>query len=281
MNRLSDERRARIIAALCDGASIRATCRMTGTAKGTVLKLLAELGEVCLDYQRRQMRGLHCRRIQVDEIWSFVGAKDRNVAPADKGNGKGDVWTWTAICADTKLIPCFHVGARDAEAARVFLEDLASRLAHRVQLTSDGHKAYLSAVESAFKWNGVDYAMLVKLYGHAEEQVRRYSPAEVVGTEKTVIMGKPDDVHISTSFVERQNLTMRMSMRRFTRLTNAFSKKLANHQHALAIHFMYYNYARPHATLTKANRGIHQTPAMAAGITDRVWTVADMASMIP
>jgi IS1 family transposase len=280
VNRLSLERRARIIAALCDGVSIRATCRMTGTAKGTVLRLLADLGAVCQDYQRRHMVGLHCRLLQCDEIWSFVGAKERNVPKQNKGNGKGDVWTWTAICADTKLVPCWHVGGRDAEAARLFMEDLASRLAHRVQLTTDGHRAYLTAVEGAFKWNGVDYAMLVKLYGHADES-GRYSPPEVVGTEKHVIMGRPDEAHVSTSYVERQNLTMRMQMRRFTRLTNAFSKKLENHMAAISLHFMYYNYCRPHATLTKANGGIYKTPAMAAQLTDRVWTVADLAAMIP
>jgi IS1 family transposase len=279
MNRLSAERRARIIAALCDGASIRATCRMTGTAKGTVLKLLAELGEVCLDYQRRNMAGLQCRRIQCDEIWAFVGAKEKHVTEADKANGMGDVWTWTAICADTKLVPCWHVGARDAEAARLFIEDLASRLAHRVQLSTDGHKAYLTAVEGTFGWNGVDFATLVKLYSNTARS--GYSPPEMTGTEKRVIMGNPDERHISTSFVERQNLTMRMQMRRFTRLTNGFSKKLANHLHAVSLHFMYYNYCRPHATLTKAAGGIHTTPAMAAKITDRVWTVLDLASMIP
>jgi IS1 family transposase len=253
---------------------------MTGTAKGTVLRLLADLGAVCQDYQRRQMVGLHCRLLQCDEIWSFVGAKERNVPKPDKGNGKGDIWTWTAICADTKLVPCWHVGGRDAEAARLFMEDLASRLAHRVQLTTDGHRAYLTAVEGAFKWNGVDYAMLVKLYGHPDES-GRYSPPEVIGTEKHVIMGRPDEAHVSTSYVERQNLTMRMQMRRFTRLTNAFSKKLENHMHAISLHFMYYNYCRPHSTLTKANGGIYKTPAMAAQLTDRVWTVADIAGMIP
>lgn len=281
MNRLSAERRAQVLSALVEGSSVRATCRMTGTAKGTVLKLLAEIGDACLSYQREQFVNLSCQRIQVDEIWSFVGAKDRNIPMDQKASGeRGDVWTWTAICADTKLVPCWHVGMRDAEAALLFLTDLQERLAHRVQLTSDGHMAYLSAVEAAFGWNGVDYAMLKKMYGHAPEGTRRYSPPVCIGAEKEPIMGKPASEHISTSFAERQNLTMRMQMRRFTRLTNAFSKKLENHMHAISLHFMHYNYCRPHTTLTKANKGIHMTPAMAAGLTDRVWKLSDVVALL-
>lgn len=281
MNRLSAVRRTAIIAALVEGNSVRATCRITGTAKGTVLKLLAEVGEACLTFQRAQLVVLPCKRIQCDEVWSFIGAKERNVARSLKGTGLGDVWTWTAICADTKVVPCWHVGSRDAEAGRLFMEDLASRLAARVQLTTDGHKAYLSAVEGAFGWNGVDYAMLVKLYGEAPDGARRYSPPEVVGTEVHWIMGNPDPMHVSTSFAERQNLTMRMNMRRFTRLTNAFSKKLENHMHALSLHFMHYNFCRPHMTLTKANGGIHTTPAMAARVADHVFKLEEIVALLP
>ena len=281
MNRLPAERRARIIAALVEGASVRATCRMTGSAKGTVLKLLREVGAACLAFQRSQMQNLPCKRIQCDEIWSFVGARERTIAPADKGNGRGDVWTWTAICADTKLVPCWHVGARDADAAYLFMEDLASRLAHRVQLTTDGLNQYLTAVEDAFGWNGVDYAMLVKVYGEAHGGTPRYSPPPLLRAEMHWKMGAPEIAHISTSFVERQNLTMRMQMRRFTRLTNGFSKKLENHCHAVSLHFMHYNFSRPHMALTKANGGIHTTPAMAAGLTDRVWKIEDIVGLLP
>lgn len=280
MNRLSPERRALVLSALVDGSSIRATCRITGTAKNTVVKLLEDVGAACLAFQRATLVNLPCTRIQCDEIWSFVGAKERTIAPADKGQGRGDVWTWTALCADTKLVPCWHLGARDADAAAYFMEDLASRLANRVQLTTDGHKAYLSAVEKAFGWNGVDYAMLVKLYGQAPEGQRRYSPPEIIGIEKQWVMGMPAKADVSTSFVERQNLTMRMNMRRFTRLTNAFSKKLDNHAHAVSLHFMSYNFGRPHSTLTKANGGIHTTPAMAAGVTDRVWKMSDIVALL-
>ncbi|MBI5601461.1 MAG: IS1 family transposase [Gemmatimonadetes bacterium] len=283
MNRLSPDRRAAIVRALVDGASIRAACRMTGSAKGTALRLLAEVGEACLDYQRRTLVNLPCKRIQCDEIWSFVGAKEKNTPEELRGTGeRGDCWTWTAICADTKLIPCWHVGPRDAIAATIFLEDLAGRLASRVQLTTDGHRAYLSAVEQAFGWNGVDYAMLVKLYGDglSRETSRRYSPAECVGTEITPIMGNPDPIHVSTSYAERANLTIRMSSRRYTRLTNGYSKKMQNHLWAISLHFMYYNFCRPHHTLTKANGGIHVTPAMAAGVTDRVWKVGDVLALL-
>lgn len=281
MNRLTLARRTAVLRTLVDGNSVRATCRITDTAKGTVLRLLADAGAMCLDFQRRALVGLPCKRLQCDEIWSFVGAKERNIAPNDKGNGRGDVWTWTAICADTKIVPCWHVGARDADAARLFMEDLALRLASRVQITTDGHKAYLSAVEGAFGWFGADYAMLVKLYGQTPEGQRRYSPPEVVGAEKKTVMGHPNEADVSTSYVERQNLTMRMNMRRFTRLTNGFSKKLENHMHAISLHFMHYNFARPHTTLTRAAGGIHTTPAMAAGVADRVWKVEDIAALVP
>jgi IS1 family transposase len=253
---------------------------MTGAAKGTVLKLLAEVGEACADYQNRHLVQLPCKTLQCDEIWSFVGAKERNVPVAERGNGRGDAWTWTAICSDTKLIPCWHIGRRDADAAATFMEDLASRLANRVQLTADGLNAYLGAVEGAFGWNGVDYAMLVKLYGQGPEGQRRYSPPEIVGTEKNWVMGKPDADLISTSDVESHNLTMRMRNRRMTRLTNGYSKKLENHMHALSLYFMAYNFVHVHNTLTKARKGVHTTPAMAAGVTDHVWKVEEIVSLL-
>lgn len=282
MNRLSTEKRTAILAALCEGASINSTARQTGVSKVTILKLLAEVGQAVLDYQRSTLVNLPCKKIQVDEVWSFVGCKERRVPREERGMGRGDAWTWTAICADTKLVPCWHVGARDAEAAHLFMEDLASRLATRVQLTTDGLRQYLVAVEGAFGWNGVDYAMLVKLYGEAPEgPQRRYSPARLLSTEKTWVMGDPDEKHVSTSYVERQNLTMRMNIRRLTRLTNGFSKKIENHVHAIALYFMHYNFCRKHETLTKAAGGIHTTPAMAAGVADHVWKIEEIVALIP
>jgi IS1 family transposase len=281
MNRLSTEQRARILFALCEGASINATARQTGASKVTILKLLAEIGTASLDYQRKTLVGLPCKRVQCDEIWSFVGCKEKRVPRDEKGRGRGDAWTWTAICADTKVIPCWHIGRRDADAALLFMRDLASRLATRVQLTSDGLRHYLSAVEGAFGWNGVDYAMLVKLYGEAPEgPQRRYSPAKLISAEKTWIMGNPDEDHVSTSYAERQNLTMRMNIRRLTRLTNGFSKKIENHIHAIALYFMYYNFCRKHETLTKAANGIHTTPAMAAGVSDHVWKLEEIIGLL-
>jgi IS1 family transposase len=280
MNRLSTARRAAILRSLIEGSSVRSTCRIVGAAKGTVLKLLVEVGDACADYQNRHLVQLQSTVVQCDEIWSFVGAKERNVPPTERGLGKGDVWTWTAICADTKLVPCWHVGRRDADAATIFMEDLASRLAHRVQLTTDGHIAYLRAVEGAFGWNGVDYAMLVKLYGPGPEGTRRYSPPQIKSTEKTWVMGQPDEKLVSTSYVESANLTMRMRNRRMTRLTNGYSKKLENHMHALSLYFMAYNFVHVHSTLTKANGGVHTTPAMAAGVTDHVWKVDEIVRLI-
>lgn len=272
MNQLDNKRRAQVIAALVEGNSIRATVRMTGVAKNTIVKLLAEVGEACLEYQDKAFQNLSCNRIQCDEIWSFVGAKAKNV-PAEKQGvfGFGDVWTWVAMDSDTKLVPCWHVGKRDAKAAYDFITDLAGRLKHRTQLTTDGHKAYLEAVEAAFGCD-VDYAMLVKIYGKSQEEVR-YSPAECVGAEKRAISGNPILKDISTSHIERQNLTMRMSMRRFTRLTNGFSKKIENHVHAISLHYMYYNFVRVHKTL-------RCTPAMAAGVTKTLWTLDDMLNAI-
>lgn len=273
MNRLSRAKRTQIITALVEGNSIRATCRITSTAKGTVLRLLAEIGEVCAEYQHEYLRNLTCRRVQCDEIWAFCYAKDKNVPDEYKGVfGYGDVWTWSAICADTKLVPSWMVGGRDAGTAKLFLRDLASRLAHRVQLTTDGWGPYLVAVEDVFGID-IDYAMLAKLYGPEPEQEKRYSPAKCVGAERRKIRGNPDAKHISTSYAERQNLTMRMSMRRFTRLTNAFSKKLANLEAALALHYMHYNFCRVHKTLGT-------TPAVAAGVADHEWRVEEIVALL-
>ena len=281
MNQLTAERRVQVLHALCEGNSIRSTARLTACAVNTVVKLLKEVGSACLEYQDEVMRDLPCTKLQCDEIWSFVYAKAKNVPAEHKGEfGYGDVWTWTALDADTKLVPCWRVGGRDGYDAWVFMKDLAARLANRVQLTADGHKPYLEAVEGAFG-SDVDYAMLVKLYGPpqvSKEARRRYSPTECVGTANKVIQGQPDQAHISTSYVERQNLTMRMSMRRFTRLTNVFSKKLENHMHALSLYFAFYNFCRPHAALS---RPYSKTPAMAAHLTTRVWDIRDLLSLLP
>src|SRR5229473_1080110 len=273
MNKLTNERRAQIIAALVEGNSLRATARMTGVAFNTVLKLLPEIGQACEEYQRRVFRNLPCKRIQCDEIWSFCYAKDKNV-PADKRGqfGFGDVWTWVALCADTKLVVTWAIGTRGAGTAYEFMHDLAQRLANRVQLTTDGHRVYLQAVESAFG-SEIDYAMLVKLYGNDRESETRYSPAECIGCRSVAITGNPKPKDISTSFVERQNLTMRMQMRRFTRLTNAFSKKIENHANAVELHFMFYNFCRIHKTL-------RVTPAMAAGITNKLWTLEEVVGLL-
>ncbi len=274
MNKLSTKERVQIIAALVEGNSIRATCRMTGAAKGTVLKLLVDLGKACAKYQDEKLRGLSCKQIQCDEIWSFCYAKEKNVPEEMKGKlGFGDVWTWTAIDADSKLIVSYLVGDRSAVYARKFIDDLASRLAHRVQLTTDGYKAYLNAVETAFGAE-IDYAMLDKIYNAPPRDGQaRYSPADCCGTRKIKIKGNPDIKKVSTSYVERQNLTMRMSMRRMTRLTNAFSKKIENQAHAVALHFMHYNFCRVHQTL-------RITPAMEAKIADHVWTLEEIAGLL-
>jgi IS1 family transposase len=275
MNKLSLEERAKILYLLCEGMSIRAIPRLTGASKNTVSKLLIDAGKACAAYHDANLRDVKASRVQVDEIWSFTYAKQKNVATAkDAPEGAGDTWTWTAIDADSKLIVSYLVGGRDAEYAMWFMDDLAARLPNRVQLTSDGHRAYLEAVEGAFG-SDVDYAQLVKLYGSlgGNTPERRYSPGECNGIRKRMVEGKPDADHISTSYVERQNLTMRMHMRRFTRLTNAFSKKVENHAHAVALHMMYYNFVRIHKTL-------RVTPAMAAGVTDRLWEIADIAKLV-
>jgi IS1 family transposase len=274
MNNLPAERQIAVIAALVEGNSIRATVRMTGVAKDTVTKLLARIGQVCAEYQDKELRNLPCKRIQCDEIWSFCYAKEKNVPRDLRGKfGYGDVWTWTALCADTKLVPCWRIGGRSAWDAQHFMYDLAARLANRVQLTTDGHRVYLDAVELAFGTK-IDYAMLVKLYGNEPKQKEtRYSPATCIGAIPTSITGNPDPKHISTSYVERQNLTMRMQMRRFTRLTNAFSKKIENHEHAIALHFMHYNFCRVHQAL-------RVTPAMAANVTNHVWDISDIVALL-
>ena len=242
MNKLKIEKQVQVVAALVEGTSINATCRMTGTAKNTVLKLLADIGPVCLDYQDKAFRNLTCKRLQCDEIWSFCYAKEKNVPKEKKGCfGYGDMWTFTAICADTKLVPSWYVGSRTIEDATIFLKDLDGRLQNRVQLTTDGHKMYLWAVDNAFGGD-VDFSQLHKIYGSAPDAEVRYSPAECIGVEAKKVQGNPDDEHISTSYVERQNLTMRMSMRRFTRLTNGFSKKAENLVHAVSLYFMHYNF---------------------------------------
>ena len=275
MNILPIEKRVQIIQLLVEGNSMRSVERIVGCSINTVTKLLVEVGQACADYQDKAMRNLNCKRVQCDEIWSFVYAKERNVPDEFKDVfGYGDVYTWTAIDADTKLIPSWLVGTRGSVSAKLFIDDLASHLSNRVQLTTDGHKAYLEAVEGAFG-GGVDYAMLVKLYGENQpEDRRKYSLSHYKGNIKGVVSGNPEKEHISTSYVERQNLTMRMHMRRFTRLTNGFSKKVGNHANAVSLHFMYYNFAKIHKSL-------RVTPAMEAGISDHVWSIEEIARLVP
>jgi IS1 family transposase len=277
MNRLPLERRAQLIGLLAEGNSLRAASRLADVSINTVTKLLLDIGAACEEYQDKALKNLKCRRIQCDEIWAFVYAKSKNVPEAHKGEfGYGDVWTWTALDADTKLVPSWAVGRRDGFTASAFIRDLADRLATRVQLTTDGHKVYLEAVEGAFG-NAIDYAMLVKTYeGDSSKHTpaeRRYSPAVCTGEFKQRVTGDPDPDYISTSYVERQNLSMRMGMRRFTRLTNAFSKKVDNHKAAVALYFMHYNFARIHKTL-------RVTPAMEAGVSDHVWGLDEIARLV-
>lgn len=272
MNKLSREKQVQIVSCLVEGNSLRSITRICDVSINTVTKLLVDLGSVCADYQDRALRNLKCKRVQCDEIWSFCYAKAKNV-PADKKGtfGFGDIWTWVAIDADTKLVASFMVGNRDLRTARIFIDDLRSRLANRIQLTTDGLRVYLDAVEGAFG-SDIDYGVLVKLYESTQEEAR-YSPAVCVSAEAKIIQGKPDFAHISTSYVERQNLTMRMGMRRFTRLTNGFSKKVENHAYHVALHYMYYNFCRIHKSL-------RVTPAMEAGVEDHVWTIQDLVSLL-
>lgn len=273
MNKLDRATRAKILTLLCEGMSIRAITRVMGVGKNTVARLLIDAGVACAAYQDRVLRNLPCERVQVDEIWSFVYAKQAHVAGAKRAPmTAGDVWTWTAICADTKLIASFYIGDRGYGCASAFIGDLKERLARRVQLTSDGHRSYLAAVEEQIG-DDVDYAMLAKIYGNEPHGEKRYSPAVCLGAEKKVITGSPDPQYISTSYAERANLTMRMHMRRFTRLTNAFSKKLENHVCAIALHTMFYNFVRMHQTLK-------MSPAMAAGVTKRLWEMTDVVDLI-
>lgn len=282
MNRLSTERRGQVVACLVEGMSIRATVRVTGVAKNTVVKLLADLGQACSNYQDKTRRNLSCSRFECDEIWSFVYAKAKNVPLKYEDEfGYGDVWTWTAIDADTKLIPAWLVGNRDNADCFTFLADLKSRLRPGpIQITSDGLSCYLAVIEPLFGADRTHFAQLIKYYGgEGGIEERRYSPAICTGIEKRVITGAPSEDSISTSYVERQNLTMRMGMRRFTRLTNGFSKKVENHAHALSLYFMHYNFARPHQTLTK-RYGKPTTPAMAAGIAKYPWSYTQIAQLL-
>ncbi|HTV83388.1 MAG TPA: IS1 family transposase [Acidobacteriaceae bacterium] len=275
MNRLSTAKRAQIIGALVEGNSINSTCRMLGVGKHTVLRLLEDAGEVCAGFHDRHVRNIRARRLQCDEIWSFVGAKQKNASWEQREiDGWGDVWTWTAIDADTKLCISWRVGGRDAGWAHDFMQDVARRIRGRVQLTTDGHRAYLDAVEGAFGAD-IDFATLTKIYGApTDAEQRRYSPAKCIGADMKMVIGDPDPKHVSTSYVERQNLSMRMGMRRFTRLTNGFSKKLENHAHQIAVYFFHYNFCRVHKTL-------RVTPAMEAGLTDHVWTLEELCGLIP
>lgn len=270
MNRLSIKQRAQILHLLVEGNSLRATARIADVSRNTVDKLLRDVGAACLDYQDKTLTNLPCKRVQCDEIWSFVYAKQKNV-PLGMEDEAGSVWTWTAIDADTKLVPCWHLGGRSFEDATSFIDDLAGRLSNRVQLTTDGYKLYLEAIDNAFG-NDIDYARLIKIYGTDHSEQKRYSPSKFKESKCQPLTGNPDDKHISTSYVERQNLTMRMSMRRFTRLTNGFSKKMENHMHAISLHYMYYNFGRVHQSLK-------MTPAMAADVSDHIWSLEKIAGL--
>ena len=275
MNRLSRAERATIIRALVEGNSIRSVARMTGFARNTITTLLVQVGAAASDYQDRILRNLPSRRIECDEIWSFVGMKAKTVPEERRGEyGIGDVWTWVAIDPDSKLVPTWLVGDRGPESGAAFMTDLAGRLAYRIQLTTDGHYGYADAIEAAFRGQ-VDYAMLMKEYGSDPKEERRFSPPVVLSERRIIVNGNPEPSLISTSYVERQNLTMRMGMRRFTRLTNAFSKKVENHAAMVSLHFLYYNFGRPHQSLGKL-----RTPAMAAGVADHVWTCEEIAGLI-
>ncbi|MEJ1971836.1 MAG: IS1 family transposase [Lacunisphaera sp.] len=275
MNQLSTEARSRIIRCLVEGNSIRATARLTGNCKKAITRLLCEIGDASLAYQDATLRSLPCQRIQCDEIWSFVGCKEQHLQPDEQKKGRGDVWTWTAIDPDTKLMVCWHVGLREYPDAAMFMEDLASRMANRIQLTTDGYRSYRPAVMEAFG-HEVDYAIAVKVYGLPLDSGRieaRYSPSKCKEVTKIAVIGDPDPDHISTSHNERHNLTMRMQMRRFTRLTNGFSKKFQNHVAAVNLYMMHYNFSRVHQTL-------RCTPAMEAGVADHVWDVEEIVSLL-
>jgi IS1 family transposase len=277
MNKLSLNRQAQIIKVLCEGNSIRSTARITDTAINTVVKLLREVGAACLEYQDNNLRNLSCQRIECDEIWSFCYAKAKNVPRNKQGQfGYGDVWTFVAIDADTKLALSWLVGLRELRYAYEFAKDIKKRLSNRVQLTTDGHRMYYEAVRNAFG-NDIDYAMLVKYYGNEQDEYGRYSPPKCTQAKAKLVNGSPDMTKVSTSYIERQNLTMRMGMRRFTRLTNGFSKKIENHMYALALYFMHYNFARLHKSLSKSHP---TTPAMAMGLANHVWKIEEIVKLI-
>src|ERR1035437_1734873 len=273
MNRLPLAKRVQIIGMLVEGNSLRSCSRLADVSINTVTKLLVDVGAACAKFHDENVRNVRVRRLQCDEIWSFIGAKAKNVTPDKKAEGWGDAWTWTAIDADTKLCVSYLVGGRDAGWAYDFMQDCAERITGRVQITTDGHRAYLEAVEGAFGMD-CDYAQLQKIYGASLEPERRYSPARCIGSDMKVVSGNPDPKHVSTSYVERQNLTMRMHMRRFARLTNAFSKKAENHVHSGALHYMFYNFCRVHQTL-------RVTPAMEAGLSDHVWSIEELVALMP
>jgi IS1 family transposase len=273
MNRLDISRQVQIVSALIEGSGVRATARMANCSPVTVLKLLADLGEVCAVYHDQHVRNLKIRRLQADEAWCFVGAKAKNVTPEKKAEGWGDVWTWVGMCADSKLIVSYLVGGHDGGWAKEFMQDCADRIKNRVQITTDGNRVYLDAVEDAFGAD-IDYAMLQKIYGApSDEETRRYSPAKCIGSDMKVVSGDPDPKHVSTSYIERQNLTLRMHIRRFTRLTNGHSKKITNHCHAVALHYMYYNFCKIHMSL-------RVTPAMEAGISDHAWSIEELVRLL-
>jgi IS1 family transposase len=273
MNRLAADTREQVINCLIEGCSIRSTVRMTGVAKKTVMRVLREAGEVCADYQDKVFRNLSCKRLQVDELWSWIYCKEKNRTEeiARKNPAAGDIWLWTAIDADTKLVPAWYLGGRDGRTAKRFIGDLADRLKHRVQLTTDAHRPYLQAVEDAFGGE-IDYAMLHKVYGMPQEYETRYSPAQCLGCEQKRISGNPDPDHVSTSYVERHNWTMRTNMRRYTRLSNGFSRKIENHAAAVALNYFAYNFIKIH-------RSLRMTPAMAAGVTTKLWEVSDLVAL--
>lgn len=278
MNKLPVERQAAILRALCEGNSIRATGRMTGTAKGTILTLLRNVGAHCKNYHDRFVRDVHAKRVQVDELWAFVGMKQKHTVPEERAMGMGDAWTFYGLDQDSKLIIAYKVGARSPRNTRDFMKDLADRLADRVQLTTDGLRFYEKAVEDAFGWYGADYAMLIKIFGPTAAGSGRYSPPVCLGAQKSYVMGNPKVEDIVTSHVERMNLTTRMEVRRFTRLTNAYSKKLEYHLYAVALHVMWVNYCRPHSALNEGRNKI--TPAMAAGLADHVWAAEDLLNLL-
>jgi IS1 family transposase len=273
MNRLDSETRTKVINCLIEGCSIRATVRITGVAKKTVMRLVVEVGAVCAEYQSHVFHNLKCRRLQLDELWAWIYCKEKNRTEeiAKRNPAAGDVWLWTAICADSKLVPAWRLGGRDGRTAKAFVSDLAARLSHKVQITTDAHRPYLQAIEDAFGGD-VDYAMLHKVYGFPMENETRYSPAQVMGCEVRPITGDPAQEHISTSFVERQNWTVRTNMRRYTRLSNGFSRKIENHAAAVALNYFAYNFIKIHRTL-------RVSPAMAAGVTDRLWDVSDLVTL--